>query len=104
HPVYAAIWAPAFDSNSNTIADFIEPTLGLPAVPGAQPPVFADQDCAAIAATDPKVIPTFQATFPTPIGDVPLGLCQFDFGEFWSIVPREERTAAYVELTHQLTD
>src|SRR5690606_32511988 len=99
HPVYAAVWTQAFDSNANGIADFIE---GLP---GAQPPVFADPDCAAVAAEDPKVIPTFSAVVEdTPIGDIPLGLCQFDFGEFWSLVPREERNIGYLELTHRLTD
>src|SRR5690606_3921835 len=85
--------------NANGIADFIE---GLP---GAQPPVFADPDCAAIAAEDPKVIPSFAAVIEdTPIGDIPLGLCQFDFGEFWSLVPREERNIGYVEVTHRFTD
>src|SRR5699024_1897751 len=77
-PVYAAVWTAAFDSNGNGIADFVEPTLGLPPVPGAQPPVFADQDCEALAAEDAKVIPTITQNVPTPIGDVPLGLCQFD--------------------------
>jgi outer membrane receptor protein involved in Fe transport len=104
HPVYGAVWAQAFDSNHNDIADFVEPTLGLPAVPGAQPPVFADQDCLAIAAADPKVVPSIVANVPTPIGPVPLGLCQFDFGSFWSLVPREQRNIGYVELTHSFGD
>ncbi|MFS8609559.1 MAG: TonB-dependent receptor, partial [Gammaproteobacteria bacterium] len=99
HPVYAAVWTQAFDSNANGIADFVE------GVPGAQAPVFADPDCAAIAAQDPKVIPSFAAVIEgTPIGDIPLGLCQFDFGEFWSLVPREERNTGYLEVTHQFTD
>ncbi len=104
HAVYGAVWGQAFDSNGNGIADFIEPTLGLPAVPGAQPPVFGDNDCAAVAATDPKVIPSFAAVVPTPIGNVPLGLCQFDFGSFWSLVPEETRNTAYFELTHVLSE
>jgi outer membrane receptor protein involved in Fe transport len=104
HPVYGAVWAQAFDSNHNDIADFVEPAMGLPAVPGAQPPVFADQDCAAIAAVDPKVVPAIVANVPTPIGPVPLGLCEFDFGSFWSLVPREERNIGYLELTHSFGD
>lgn len=104
HPVYGPVWSQAFDSNDNGIADFIEPQFGLPPVPGAQPPVFADQNCAAVAAGDPKVIPGFAAVVPTPIGEVPLGLCQFDFGEFWSLVPREERNIAYLELTHDFSE
>jgi iron complex outermembrane recepter protein len=104
HPVYGAVWSQAFDSNGNGIADFIEPTLGLPPVPGAQPPVFADQDCDAVAAQDPKVVPSIAVRVPTPIGAVPLGLCQFDFGSFWSLVPREERNIGYLELTHRISD
>ncbi|HEU4617518.1 MAG TPA: TonB-dependent receptor, partial [Gammaproteobacteria bacterium] len=99
-PVFGAVWSQAYDSNRNNIADFVEPALGLPAVPGAQPPVFADQDCAAIAATDPKVVPAIAASVPTPIGPVPLGLCEFDFGSFWSLVPRETRNLGYLELSH----
>src|SRR5690606_33511173 len=104
HPVYGAVWAQAFDSNGNGVADFIEPTLGPPAVPVSQPPVFADHDCAAVAAVDPKVVPSFAAQVPTPIGTIPLGLCQFDFGSFWSLVPEEERNIGYFELTHQMSD
>src|SRR5690606_15787674 len=89
-PVYGAVWAQAFDSNNNGIADFIEPTVGLPAVPGAQPPVFADNDCAAIAAIDPKVVPTIAAAVPAPICTIPHGLCQFDVCSLWSIVADSE--------------
>jgi outer membrane receptor protein involved in Fe transport len=73
-------------------------------VPGARLPVFADQDCAALAAQDPNVVPAFAATVPSPIGDVPIGLCQFDFGSFYSVVPEEQRLAAYFELTHAFSD
>src|SRR5690606_22344883 len=99
NPAYQAVWTAAFDSNMNGVADFVEPQLGLPAVPGAQPPVFADQDCAAIAAQDPKVVPSFAQTVPSPAGPIPIGLCAFDFGGFYSIVPEEERAAGYLELT-----
>ncbi len=104
NPAYRSVWTAAFDSNRNGVADFVEPTLGLPAVPGAQPPVFADQDCAAIAAQDPKVVPAFAASIPSPIGNIPIGLCQFDFGGFYSIVPEEERSSAFAEVRHELGD
>ncbi|HVY63768.1 MAG TPA: TonB-dependent receptor [Gammaproteobacteria bacterium] len=104
NPVYAAVWSAAYDSNHNNIADFVEPSLGLPAVPGAQPPVFADQNCTTIAAQDPKVVPAIARSVPTPLGNVPLGLCQFDFGTFYSLVPKERRDSAYFELTHKLRD
>jgi outer membrane receptor protein involved in Fe transport len=100
NPTYALIWTSAFDSNRNGVADALEPRLGLPPVPGAQLPVFGDPDCATIAAQDSSVVPAFAATIPTPIGPIPIGLCQFDFGRYYSIVPEEERASAYVELTH----
>jgi iron complex outermembrane recepter protein len=104
NPAFQSVWTAAFDRNLNGVADFVEPTLGLPAVPGAQTPVFADQDCAAIAAQDPKAVPTFAASVPSPIGTIPLGLCQFDFGDYYSLVPEETRRSGYVELTHVFND
>jgi outer membrane receptor protein involved in Fe transport len=104
NPAYRSVWTAAFDSNLNGVADFVEPTLGLPAVPGAQPPVFADQNCTAIAAQDPKVVPAIAASVPSPIGAIPIGLCQFDFGGFYSIVPEEQRSSAFVEVTHAFGD
>ncbi|HEY5624376.1 MAG TPA: TonB-dependent receptor plug domain-containing protein, partial [Gammaproteobacteria bacterium] len=97
-PLYAPIWTAAFDSNLNGVADAVEPQLGLPPVPGANLPVFADPDCAAIAAQSPQAVPAFEAVVPTPAGDVPIGLCQFDFGGFFSIVPEEERAAAFLQV------
>jgi iron complex outermembrane receptor protein len=104
NPAYRSVWTAAFDSNRNGVADFVEPTLGLPAVPGAQPPVFADQNCTAIAAQDPKVVPGIVQAVPSPIGPIPIGLCQFDFGGFYSIVPEETRTSAFVEARHEFGD
>jgi outer membrane receptor protein involved in Fe transport len=104
NPAYRSVWTAAFDSNRNGVADFVEPTLGLPAVPGAQPPVFADQDCLTIAEQDPKVVPSFAALVPSPIGRIPLGLCQFDFGGFYSIVPEERRSNAFAEVRHEFGD
>jgi iron complex outermembrane recepter protein len=101
NPAFRSVWTAAFDSNRNGVADFVEPTLGLPAVPGAQPPVFADPDCAALAAQDPKVVPAFAASVPSPAGPINIGLCQFDFGGFYSIVPEETRNSAYVEYRHE---
>ncbi|MGI9258804.1 MAG: TonB-dependent receptor plug domain-containing protein [Gammaproteobacteria bacterium] len=104
NPIYAPIWTAAFDGNLNGVADGVEPQLGLPPVPGASLPVFADPDCAAIAAQSPQAVPTFEAVVPTPAGDVPIGLCQFDFGEYFSIVPEEERAAAFLKIDHIFND
>ncbi len=104
NPLYAPIWTAAFDSNGNGVADAVEPQIGLPPVPGSNLPVFADPDCAAIAAQDPKVVPTFAAVVPTPAGDVGIGQCQFDFGEFYSLVPEETQTSAFVQVDHTFSD
>lgn len=104
NPAYAPIWTAAFDSNLNGVADAVEPQLGLPPVAGANLPVFADADCAAVAMQDPKVVPSFAAVVPTPAGDVPIGLCQFDFGDFYSLVPEEQRAAAFLKVDHAFSD
>ena len=104
NPVYGLVWTAAFDSNLNGVADALEPQIGLPPVPGASLPVFADPDCTSIAAQDPKVVPDITVSVPSPIGDIPLGLCQFDFGQFFSVVPEEERISAYLEVTHDFSD
>jgi iron complex outermembrane receptor protein len=64
--------------------------------------VFADQNCTAIAATDKTVVPAIAVAVPTPIGPVPLGLCEFDFGSFYSLVPKEKRDSAYFELGRRM--
>ena len=104
NPAYATVWTAAFDSNRNGVADALEPRLGLPPVAGAQLPVFADPDCTTIAAQDPKVIPGIARSVPSPSGDIPIGLCQFDFGEYFSLVPEEDRASAFVELVHDYND
>jgi hypothetical protein len=90
----------AFDGNRNGVADALEPMSA--AVPQAELPLFADPDCAAIAARDPRVVPGFVASAPSPSGAIPIGLCQFDFGDFYSLVPEETRHSGYVALRSNL--
>ncbi len=104
NPPYALVWTAVFDTNLNGLADFLEPGFGLPAVPGALQPVFADPDCTTIAAQDPKVVPLIVQSVPSPIGDIGLGACGFDFGDFFSIVPEEEKLSTYLELDHDFSD
>lgn len=104
NPAYAPVWTVAFDTNFNGVADLVEPTLGLPPVPGALTPLFVDPDCNAIAVQDPKVVPGVAQSVPSPSGDIGIGLCQFDFGSYFSLVPEEERVSAYVELNHAFGD
>ena len=72
--------------------------------PGALTPLFVDPDCNAIAEQDPKVVPGVVQSVPSPSGDIGIGLCQFDFGSYFSLVPEEERVSAYVELNHAFGD
>ena len=104
NPAYAPVWTAAFDTNFNGVADLVEPTLGLPPVPGALTPLFVDPDCNAIAAQDPKVVPGVAQSAPSPSGDIGIGLCQFDFGAHFNLVPEEQRVSAYVELNHDFGD
>ena len=104
NPAYAPVWTVAFDTNFNGVADLVEPVLGLPPVPGALTPLFVDPDCNAVAAQDPKVVPGIAQSVPSPSGDIGIGLCQFDFGSHFSLVPEEERVSAYVELNHDFSD
>ena len=104
NPAYAPVWTAAFDTNFNGVADLVEPALGLPPVPGALTPLFVDPDCNAIAAQDPKVVPAVAQSVPSPAGDIGIGLCRFDFGSFFNLVPEEERVSAYAELNHAFGD
>ena len=104
NPAFAPVWTAAFDTNFNGVADLVEPTLGLPPVPGALTPLFADQDCTTIAAQDPTVIPAIAQSVPSPAGDISIGLCRFDFGSFFSLVPEEQRVSGYLELNHTFSD
>jgi outer membrane receptor protein involved in Fe transport len=103
NPSYAAVWTGAFDSDRNNVADALQHRAGYPAVPGAPLPVFPDPDCAVIAAQDPNVVPATVLP-PPPLPQIPVGLCQFDFGRFYSLVPEEERASAYVEVSHDFSD
>ena len=104
NPAFAPVWTAAFDTNFNGVADLVEPTLGLPPVSGALTPLFADQDCTAVAAQDPKVVPDIARSVPSPSGDIGIGLCRFDFGFILQCGSGEERVSAYVELNHDFSD
>jgi outer membrane receptor protein involved in Fe transport len=99
NPMFQPAWSAAFDRNGNEIADQIEAGLGLAPVAGAVPPVLADQDCLAVAARDVTVVPTIRRLVPSALGMIPIGLCQFDFGAFWNLVPEERRRTFYLGLS-----
>jgi len=100
HPIYGPLWTSAFDGDRNGVADALEPMSA--AVPYAQLPLFADPDCALIAARDSRVVPGFVVSAPSPSGVIPIGLCRFDFGDFYSLVPEEARHTGYLALRSDL--
>jgi len=82
--------------------------------------LLADQD-GDPATSDPLRIPVIDPTgcadqggFPTPLGgaaqggldafgiDQTAGFCRFDFGDFFNLVPEEERVQAFGVITQQL--
>ncbi|GIX21285.1 MAG: TonB system transporter [Gammaproteobacteria bacterium] len=76
-------WTAAFDADNSGVADFFEGT-------SSTPPAMADPNCEEVAARYPTSVPP---SFPLPLSDgaaVP-GLCRFEFGSFYSLVPEEER-------------
>jgi iron complex outermembrane receptor protein len=94
---FTAPWTAVYDSGGLVagVADFFEPLLGAPEVPGALQPAFADLDCQNIAEDDNTTVPP--ETFP-------FGPCQFDFGNYYSLVPNEERSQFYTTVSHKFSD
>lgn len=94
-------WNAAYNANGNhpSIADFFEPLLGFPEVPNARQPAFADPDCNNIAQDDNTTVPPEPTALPAP-----LGACQYDFGENFTLVPDEERTQLYAHLQHEFSE
>ncbi len=69
--------------------------FGVPGFPAGAPVI--DPGCAQ-AGGIPNIISA------TPAGVPDVGLCQFDFGEFFNLVPDEQRFTAYVSANADLSD
>jgi len=75
---------------------------------GFQQLLVPDPNCANAAAIDDDVVPAFQSV-PDPVPEalggtgqtVDVGACQFDFGRFFNLVPRETRLQGYAGFTHE---
>ncbi|MBN1379761.1 MAG: TonB-dependent receptor [Gammaproteobacteria bacterium] len=88
-PTLQGAWSLYFDNvNSNGIADFNE---GL----SSTPPIFSDFNCPAVAENDTTTVPSEA---------YPLGLCRFDFGGFYSLVPKETRLQFYTSFSANISD
>lgn len=74
----------------------LETAIGLP--PNALPNFFIDPTGCADFGGNPAGSP-----LPTASGFTP-GVCQFDFGDFFNLVPDERRFNAYANLKFDVTD
>ncbi|GER00946.1 hypothetical protein JCM17845_15690 [Iodidimonas gelatinilytica] len=64
-----------------------------------------DPNCAAAAAIDSDVVPAFSSvTDPLTGQSVDVGACQYDFGKFFNLVPRESRLQGYASLNHEFNE
>ena len=76
--------------------------FGLPPNPNTGDPVtlpFRDPDCAEAGG-----IPLPASAAAAPLQAFGVGFCGFDFGEFFNLVPEEERIAALVTARADLSD
>ncbi|UTW55604.1 TonB-dependent siderophore receptor [Kordiimonas sp. SCSIO 12610] len=72
-----------------------ETALGLPA--GTFPSFFIDPTgCAEFGGTP--------AGAPVPVAGFTPGVCQFDFGDFFNLVPEEERIQVYGAINYDIND
>ncbi len=75
------------------------------------PGAFIGLGAGALPAGVPIVDPTGCEQFgggivalAPPVGGLQPGLCSFDFGEFFNLVPEEERIQVYASLDYQIND
>ena len=83
--------------------------LGRPADGNPFQPVFDVLNSLGLNTVVPVMDPTCGVVggIPSPIPSVPIpgtGTCNFDFGPFFSLVPKEQRYQGYATARHQLTD
>ena len=80
----------------NAFSIFGQPGTFLVFQPAGPPIRTLDPACASVAASDDDV---------SIIGAGPIApTCNFDFGDFFSLVAEEERLQAYVDLTSDIND
>jgi outer membrane receptor protein involved in Fe transport len=72
-----------------------EEAIGLP--PGTFPNFFIDPTgCEEFGGT--------AAGAPVPVAGFTPGVCQFDFGDFFNLVPEEERIQVYASINYDIND
>ncbi len=83
--------------------------LARPADGNPYQPVFDVLNALGLNTVVPVMDPTCGTVggIPNPIPSVPIpgtGTCNFDFGPYYSLVPKEQRYQGYATARHQLTD
>ena len=105
NPAYRSVWTAAFDGDRNGVADFRR-TAARAARPFRRAAARVrgpELHCDRRAGSEGRC-PRSRLSVPSPIGTIPIGLCQFDFGGFYSIVPEETRSSAFAGVTHAFGD
>jgi iron complex outermembrane receptor protein len=87
-PEVQAAWSNRYDSNSNFQADYFE------GMPGAEIPFMADPNCHNVVDSTTVPPDNHRANDPENL----TGLCRFDFGSFFSLVPEEKRNQLFSSL------
>ena len=77
---------------------FLLPEPGSPAAGLAGLPIIDPTGCAGPGGNPVLLAP------PGTAGALDIGLCQFDFGDFFNLVPDERRINSFAEFKYDLTD
>lgn len=94
-PIFAADGSPTFFGDDTSALGNPGSFFGVPGFP-ADAPVL-DPGCAQAGGIADVIS-------ATPAGVPDVGLCRFDFGEFFNLVPEEERITAFVSANADLSD
>ncbi|MEO0882881.1 MAG: TonB-dependent receptor [Pseudomonadota bacterium] len=93
------LFGPDASSLGNPGAFFLLPPAGSPLEALAGTPIIDPTGCA-----EPGGNPLLLAPPGTAPAGLDIGLCQFDFGDFFNLVPEEERVNVYAEADYEVTD
>ncbi|MEL7198073.1 MAG: TonB-dependent receptor [Pseudomonadota bacterium] len=94
-PTFAADGTPTFFGDDTSALGNPGSFFGVPGFPASAP--VLDPGCAQAGGIADVIS-------ATPAGVPDVGLCRFDFGEFFNLVPEEERITAFVSAKADLSD
>lgn len=94
-PIFAADGTPTFFGDDTSALGNPGSFFGVPGFPASAP--VLDPGCAQAGGIADVIS-------ATPAGVPDVGLCRFDFGEFFNLVPEEERITAFISANADLSD